>query len=65
MEKNGNLKKGSLHLKKLKDDYSSRGLKTPFFALRILHSGHRQESGTSSHAVPGGIPFFGSPFNGS
>ena len=44
---------------------SSSRLKTPFFALRILHSGHRQESGTSFHAVPTGIPFRGSPFSGS
>jgi hypothetical protein len=45
--------------------YSSRGLKTPFFALRILHSGHRQVSGTLSHGVPGGMPFLGSPLSGS
>jgi hypothetical protein len=49
-------------MKKTEYDYSSSGLKTPFFALRILHSGHRHESGTSSQAVPGETPFFGSPF---
>jgi hypothetical protein len=45
--------------------YSSSGLKTPFFALRILHSGQRHVSGTASHPVPGDIPFLGSPFKGS
>ncbi len=58
--------KGGSDKKLQKEEYySSSGLKTPFFALRILHSGQRQLSGTSFHGVPAGIPFLGSPFTGS
>jgi hypothetical protein len=42
--------------------YSSIRLKTPFFALRILHSGQRQVSGTSSQRGSRSYTIFGIAF---